>query len=1071
MIVVTRVVHELWRSRRRCQTALLLCAAVAGPVLGDANSPAQHADQHRIELIDRLSRTAVCIFDTSRAGGGSGVVITEDGLGLTNYHVVAGMLPGRRGYGGLSDGKLYELEVLGVDVTGDVAMFRLTGRDQFDFAELGDSDTLRVGDPAIALGNPFTLADDYTPTATLGTVSGLHRYQAGRGRRLVYSDCIQIDTSINPGNSGGPLFDANGRLIAINGRIQAESRGRVNVGLGFAIPINQIKRFLPGLRAGRSCAHGTLDATVYDAPDGSVVFDRMYEDGPAFKAGIRVGDRLVSLDGVPIDSANRLKGLLGAYPAGWRLPVGYERQGQRHEVIVELAALPVDSPHGFAEAPDALPAEPPAAGFERPEPAALSSAHPLEPLAKRVMKRVVRLYGAAIGREPGYGCGVLVSAEGRVVTVMSLLLESPTIEAIDADGRRWPAAVVARDETRQLALLQLAPEQADAGAGQQASSAFNYFEPGDSSTLRRGSKALAAANPFRVAEGNEAVSIAVGTFSGRTHLIANRGTQPFPYTGEVLVIDAITSNPGSPGGALVDLEGRWVGLLGKRVRSRLTNTNLNYALPVEEVTAFLAEVEAGEPAAPEAHRGEPYHGIKLFELGYPPGAGKMVYIESVRPDSPADRAGLLPDDLIMSVNGRPVSRVKQFRQAMSQLGPGDQATLVVKRGDRLEQATLELEPQPGQEEAASRVVSPPTAVTQEQAGASSIGERDVEQPQQTPDGPVDGVGRVAESLEPCIVTIETVGGTQPLFDEFGLPIDPTREGVPPKAVRRAHFAIADGPTTGLVYSSDGLILTSSFNFVGDPLAIAVVLSDGRRFVAELLARDRVHKLALLKIDAKGLPVPSWARRSQIRTGRTAIALGRGFGTSRSTVSVGIVSATARMAGHAIQTDAKLSPANYGGPLIDLDGRVIGVCVPMGLQPGELVGVEWYDSGIGFAIPYDVVESAAARLAAGESIERGWLGISMVPDPLPGVVILSLATNSPAERVGLQPDDRIMAIDGHVVWSENDLLRRMNCRGAGETVELTVARHSVPMAVQLTLAVSREIDFSRAAETDPESDEP
>ena len=132
-------------------------------------------------------------------------------------------------------------------------MFRVTGEKQFPAVDLGDSDSLAVGDYTLAMGNPFLLAEDYTPTVSTGIVTGLHRYQ-GEGETLVYTDCIQTDAAINPGNSGGPLFDRQGRVIGINGRISAEmhkyARGRTNVGLGYAITINQIKRFMPSLRAG-----------------------------------------------------------------------------------------------------------------------------------------------------------------------------------------------------------------------------------------------------------------------------------------------------------------------------------------------------------------------------------------------------------------------------------------------------------------------------------------------------------------------------------------------------------------------------------------------------------------------------------------------------------------------------------------------------------------------------------------------------------------------------------------------------------------------------------------------------
>src|SRR4029078_13213371 len=99
---------------------------------------------------------------------------------------------------------------------------------------LGDSDKLRAGDWSLAMGNPFLLATDFTPTVTFGLISGVHLYQYPAGTLLEYTDCIQIDTSINPGNSGGPLFNMNAELVGINGRISLEKRGRVKCGGGYA---------------------------------------------------------------------------------------------------------------------------------------------------------------------------------------------------------------------------------------------------------------------------------------------------------------------------------------------------------------------------------------------------------------------------------------------------------------------------------------------------------------------------------------------------------------------------------------------------------------------------------------------------------------------------------------------------------------------------------------------------------------------------------------------------------------------------------------------------------------------
>ncbi|UCC29565.1 MAG: trypsin-like peptidase domain-containing protein, partial [Phycisphaerales bacterium] len=300
------------------------------------------AETRRVEMMERTLPSVVCVFDSLQRAGGSGVLIDQEGYGLSNYHVVAGLLGSRKGLGGLADGVLYELEVLGVDVTGDVAMFRLIAPKPgfiFPHARLGDSDAVQMGDTAIAMGNPFSLSQDYTPTVSLGIVTGVHRYQEGVRGNLVYTDCIQVDAPINPGNSGGPLFNEAGEVIGINGRISVNTRGRFNVGFAYAISSNQIKRFIPALRAGLLARHGTWQAIVEDTDGAGVVFSRVGESGPAYQAGVRVGDSLLSLDGVRITSANQVMSMLGTYPADWPVLLQIRREAEPREVIVRLDAV------------------------------------------------------------------------------------------------------------------------------------------------------------------------------------------------------------------------------------------------------------------------------------------------------------------------------------------------------------------------------------------------------------------------------------------------------------------------------------------------------------------------------------------------------------------------------------------------------------------------------------------------------------------------------------------------------------------------------------------------------------
>ena len=323
--------------------AVSLPIAAADPVTVD---PAVvTAEAARVAVIDRISPAVVAVCITGGQAVGSGVVIDPAGYALTNFHVVQPTGPVMQC--GLADGVLYDAVLVGLDRVGDIALVKLLPKEDgkpFPFVKLGDSDTTEIGDWSLAMGNPFSIALDFTPTVTYGLVSGTHRYQPpGGGGFLEYTDCIQVDTPINPGNSGGPLFNTAGELIGINGRISLEKRGRVNVGVGYAISVNQIKNFLGHLRSGIDTDHATLGATVTtenpDADLTKMVVAQILEESDAYRRGLRDGDQLVSFAGRPAASVNQYKNILGVFPKGWRVPLTYRRDNERHEILVRLEGL------------------------------------------------------------------------------------------------------------------------------------------------------------------------------------------------------------------------------------------------------------------------------------------------------------------------------------------------------------------------------------------------------------------------------------------------------------------------------------------------------------------------------------------------------------------------------------------------------------------------------------------------------------------------------------------------------------------------------------------------------------
>ncbi|MGD9128490.1 MAG: trypsin-like peptidase domain-containing protein [Planctomycetia bacterium] len=297
------------------------------------------AEADRVALIKKVRPAVLAVFSgmPGKSGGGSGVVITPDGYALTNFHVVKPC--GVYMKCGMDDGKLYDAVLVGLDPTGDIALIKLLGRDDFPVAKLGDSDKLRVGDATFAMGNPFLLASNLEPTITHGIVSGVRRYQYPSKTILEYADCIQTDAAVNPGNSGGPLFNAKGELIGINGRCSFEKRGRVSVGVGYAVSINQIKKFLGPLRSGRIVDHARLGGVVAFDEGGRVVVDRMELDSDAYRRGLYSGDEVVRVGNRIIDSPNAFMNIMGIFPNEWRVPISFLREGQEFTVYVRLTSL------------------------------------------------------------------------------------------------------------------------------------------------------------------------------------------------------------------------------------------------------------------------------------------------------------------------------------------------------------------------------------------------------------------------------------------------------------------------------------------------------------------------------------------------------------------------------------------------------------------------------------------------------------------------------------------------------------------------------------------------------------
>lgn len=293
------------------------------------------------------------------------------------------------------------------------------------------------------------------------------------------------------------------------------------------------------------------------------------------------------------------------------------------------------------------------------------------------------------------------------------------------------------------------------------------------------------------------------------------------------------------------------------------------------------------------------------------------------------------------------------------------------------------------------------------------------------------VARVA----PSVVRIETLGGD--------------------RAVATATASRDNPTTTGLIVDARGYIVSSAYGLVHRPDSILVQLANGTRHAATHVATDHARKIVLLKIDAKRpLPVAEIAPVDTIRVGQWAIAVGRTFEAKRPNLSVGVVSATGRIWGKALQCDAAVSPNNYGGPLVDIEGRVLGVLVPLSPEASEeTAGLAWYDSGIGFAIDAQHIMKILPRWIKGDDLQPGLLGIELPPThpAIAEPLIAACNAKGPAAKAGLRTGDRIVAIDGRKIKRAADVKRAVAVGYAGDSMRVVVVRNGKRIEVSLELA--------------------
>ncbi len=328
---------------------------------------------------------------------------------------------------------------------------------------------------------------------------------------------------------------------------------------------------------------------------------------------------------------------------------------------------------------------------------------------------------------------------------------------------------------------------------------------------------------------------------------------------------------------------------------------------------------------------------------------------------------------------------------------------------------------------------------------------------------------LARTLKPAVVNISTTrvqegapvvenpfGNESPFNDFFKQFFGGVPGGVPRRTVRSLG--------SGFVINPDGLIITNN-HVVDGAKQTKVTLSDGREFVAKVLGRDPRTDLALLKIEARDLPVIPLGDSARLQVGEPVMAIGNPFGLEQ-TVTTGIVSATGRVIGEGpyddfIQTDASINPGNSGGPLINAQGQVIGINTALFSQTGGSVG-------IGFAIPVNLAKPVVTQLAEAGRVVRGYLGVTVqrVTSDLAksfglagprGALVASVVEGAPAARAGVKPGDVITEYDGRAIARSDELPRAVAETPVGREVPLTVLREGKPVVLRVAIAKLAEAE--------------
>ena len=292
---------------------------------------------------------------------------------------------------------------------------------------------------------------------------------------------------------------------------------------------------------------------------------------------------------------------------------------------------------------------------------------------------MVKVIGAGAGNVEGYATGMLISDDGLILSTQGVFLDGPQVQIILPDGSLHTASVLRRNRQLQLSLLKIEAPTPD------------HFTLGSEDFGQQGDWVAAVSNAYKIADKEEHLSVMMGVISLRTTIDAKLNQRDTAYSGPLVLVDAITSNPGAAGGAIIDRQGNLVGLIGKIIDSSETNTRLNYAVPRSLLDRFAKGELSTEPLAQsQVPRKRLDLGLKIFQLS---GRNAPPYIDKVVAGGLAAQAGLKSDDMVVSINGNKVKTVRDYQQQTSELYDDQQLVIVAARKSKLVRAVV-WEPNP-----------------------------------------------------------------------------------------------------------------------------------------------------------------------------------------------------------------------------------------------------------------------------------------------------------------------------------------------------------------------------------------